>query len=102
MVLFIIQHLNILINLFFSSEEKNKNQNNPYSWLINKESKNSDSESNNSSKIQENEENCSLNNDSSSPSSTSSQNQQQNNSLPENEVVGLENKVYKVIFKIIF
>uniref|UniRef100_A0A914LI17 FYVE-type domain-containing protein n=1 Tax=Meloidogyne incognita TaxID=6306 RepID=A0A914LI17_MELIC len=79
-----------------SSEEKNKNQNNPYSWLINKESKNSDSESTNSSKIQENEENCSLNNDSSSASSsTSSQNQQQNNSLPENEVVGLENKVYK-------
>ncbi|CAK5074529.1 unnamed protein product [Meloidogyne enterolobii] len=77
-----------------SSEEKNKNQNNPYSWLINKESKNSDSESNNSSKIQENEENCSLNNESSSPFSTSSENQQ-SNSLPENEVVGLENKVYK-------
>ncbi|CAK5052846.1 unnamed protein product [Meloidogyne enterolobii] len=77
-----------------SSEEKNKNQNNPYSWLINKESKNSDSESNNSSKIQENEENCLLNNDSSSPSSISSENHQQNNSS-ENEVAGLENKVYK-------
>uniref|UniRef100_A0A914M9S1 FYVE-type domain-containing protein n=1 Tax=Meloidogyne incognita TaxID=6306 RepID=A0A914M9S1_MELIC len=80
-----------------SSEEKNKNQNNPYSWLINKESKNSDSESTNSSKIQENEENCSLNNDSSSASSSTSSTKSTTKtiSLPENEVVGLENKFIK-------